>query len=123
VGGVVSYSNEVKTSMLGVAADVLAEYGAVSPQVAVAMASGARARLAADLAVGVTGVAGPDGGTPAKPVGLVYVAVADARGTDVRRFHWTGERAINIEESAAAALELLLVRATAVEAGTGGGTP
>ncbi len=117
VGGVVSYSDAVKTSQLGVPADLLAAYGAVSSEVAVAMATGARTRLAADLGVGVTGVAGPDGGTPEKPVGLVFIAVADARGADVRRFQWTGDRAMNIAESAAAALELLLERASTLVAG------
>ena len=113
VGGVVSYSNEVKSIALGVPTEVLAAHGAVSAQVAVAMAAGVRERLgAAVLGVGVTGVAGPDGGTPDKPVGLVYIAVADGAGTDVRRFLWPGDRASNIEDSAAAALELLLERAT-----------
>lgn len=112
VGGVVSYSNEVKSITLGVPTEVLAAHGAVSAQVAVAMAAGVRERLGAVLGVGVTGVAGPDGGTPDKPVGLVYIAVADGAGTDVRRFLWPGDRASNIEDSAAAALELLLERAT-----------
>jgi PncC family amidohydrolase len=111
VGGVVSYSDEVKASALGVPVDTLAAHGAVSPQVAVAMASGARERLGADLGIGVTGVAGPDGGTPEKPVGLVYVAVADEAGTEVRRFRWAGDRAANIHASAAEALEMLIVRA------------
>jgi PncC family amidohydrolase len=111
VGGVVSYSNEVKSSTLGVPEETLAAHGAVSPQVAVAMASGARERLEADLGVGVTGVAGPDGGTPEKPVGLVYVAVADGVGTEVRRFRWAGDRAANIHASAAEALQMLIARA------------
>jgi nicotinamide-nucleotide amidase len=72
------------------------------------MAVGGRARTGADLAVSVTGIAGPDGGTPQKPVGLTYVAVADADGTEVRRFTWTGDRADNKRRSATAALELLL---------------
>ena len=74
------------------------------------MADGVRTRLAADLAVSVTGVAGPDGGSAAKPVGLTYIGVADAHGTDVRRHLWTGDRAENRLESAAAALELLIER-------------
>jgi PncC family amidohydrolase len=113
LGGVVSYSNEVKIEALGVPPATLAAHGAVSPQTAVAMATGARTRLASDLGVGVTGVAGPDGGTPDKPVGLVYVAVADEDGAEVRRFDWTGDRATNIAESAAAALEMLEARAAA----------
>ena len=90
--------------------EVLAAHGAVSAQVALAMASGGRERTAADLAVSVTGIAGPDGGSPSKPVGLTYVAVADASGAGVQRHVWTGDRAENKRRSAAAALELLLER-------------
>lgn len=109
-GGVVAYSNEVKEGLLGVPADVLAAHGAVSAQVARAMALGAVSRLGADVAVSVTGVAGPSGGSDAKPVGLTYVAVADESGTEVRRFLWAGGRSENKRESARAALELLLAR-------------
>lgn len=109
-GGVVSYSNAVKVALLGVPGAMLDAHGAVSPQVALAMAEGVRERLAVDLGVGVTGVAGPDGGTLDKPVGLVYVAVADTAGSDVQRFQWDGDRAANIEASARAALDLLLQR-------------
>jgi PncC family amidohydrolase len=109
-GGVVAYSNPVKERELGVQADVLAAHGAVSAQVAIAMAEGARNRLGADLGVGVTGVAGPDGGTAAKPVGLVYVAVAGLGESTVRRFLWPGDRTENKRDSARAALELLLER-------------
>ncbi len=109
-GGIVAYSNAVKEGQLGVPASLIEAHGAVSAQVARAMAAGARDRLGADLAVAVTGVAGPGGGTEAKPVGLTYVAVADARGVDVKRFVWAGDRAANKRASAAAALELLLER-------------
>jgi PncC family amidohydrolase len=74
------------------------------------MAVGARARFAVDVAVAVTGVSGPDGGTSAKPVGLTYVAVADARGADVRRFVWNGNREANRVASALVALGMLLER-------------
>jgi nicotinamide-nucleotide amidase len=110
LGGVVSYSNEVKIASLDVPANVLEQHGAVSAQVALAMATGVRSRLGATIGAGVTGVAGPDGGTEAKPVGLVYVAVADADGSEVRRFQWTGDRIANITLSAAAVLELLDAR-------------
>lgn len=122
VGGVVSYSNAVKVSALGVAPELLATQGAVSPDVATAMAAGVRERLEADLGVGVTGVAGPDGGTDDKPVGLVYVAVSDAHGEVVRRFRWTGDRAANIAESAAVALDMLRERAESIGVGRAVGT-
>ena len=111
-GGIVSYSNEAKASLLDVDLEVLAAHGAVSAQVARAMAVGARARFDAGLSVAVTGIAGPDGGSAEKPVGLTYVAVADEAGEDVRRFVWSGDRSANKLASAEAALEMLLDRAT-----------
>jgi len=74
------------------------------------MAVGALNQTGADVAVAVTGIAGPGGGSPAKPVGLTYVAVADTAGVDVRRFVWAGDRAANRDASARAAVELLLER-------------
>ena len=109
-GGIVSYANEVKRDRLGVGADLLAAHGAVSAQVALAMAAGARDAVGADIGVATTGVAGPDGGTADKPVGLVYVAVADGEGADVRRHQWSGDRAGNVTASVVAALELALDR-------------
>lgn len=111
-GTIVSYSDEAKRSLLDVPVEVLAAHGAVSAQVARAMAEGARQRFGAGLAVSVTGIAGPAGGSPDKPVGLAYVAVAYHAGVDVRRFHWTGDRSANKRESARAALELLIERAS-----------
>jgi PncC family amidohydrolase len=116
-GGIVAYADEVKRAELGVPADVLAAHGAVSAQVALAMAEGVRERLGTDLAVAITGVAGPDGGTAAKPVGLVYVAVAGRGPSEVRRFVWAGDRSENKRSSAEAALELLLARAERGEPG------
>lgn len=110
VGGLVTYSNEAKAALADVPPDLLAAHGAVSPEVAVAMATGGRHRLGVDAAVAVTGVAGPGGGTPSKPVGLTYVAVADATGCEVRRCQWDGDRSTNKRLSAEAALELLLAR-------------
>jgi PncC family amidohydrolase len=109
-GGFVTYANEVKRDQLGVPEELLAAHGAVSAQVARAMAEGARGRLGADVGVAITGIAGPDGGTPDKPVGLTYVAVADPAGVDVRRYHWAGDRSANKVDSARAALELVLER-------------
>jgi PncC family amidohydrolase len=108
LGGIVAYADAVKEAQLGVPADVLAAHGAVSAQVAVAMASGARERLGAAFAVSVTGIAGPDGGTDAKPVGLTYIGLAGPDGVEVRRFAWMGDRAANKRSSARAALELLI---------------
>jgi len=79
------------------------------------MAEGARRRLGADVAVSTTGIAGPDGGSDEKPVGLTYVAVADANGHDVRRFVWDLDRSGNKRASAAAALELVIDRLTAAD--------
>jgi len=110
-GGIVAYADDAKRTLLGVPGEVLSAHGAVSAQVALAMAEGARAQFGTDLAVGVTGVAGPDGGSEAKPVGLVYVAVAGLGAPDVRRFLWPGDRGDNKRASAGAALEMLLERA------------
>ncbi len=118
-GGIVSYANEAKTRLLGVPEDQLTAHGAVSAQVARSMAIGAIERTGASLAVSVTGVSGPGGGSPAKPVGLTYVAVADAEGVAVRRFVWPGDRSANRESSARAAIELLLERISASERGHG----
>jgi PncC family amidohydrolase len=115
-GGVIAYADVVKVALLGVPQSVIARHGAVSAQVAGAMASGARERLGADLAVAVTGIAGPSGATPGKPVGLTYVAVADAAGVEIRRFAWHGDREANKAASAQAALELLLAHASAIAA-------
>ena len=86
---------------------MLAQYGAVSEEVAAAMAEGARAATASDYALAVSGIAGPEGGTPDKPVGLVYVACAGPRGTTVVRGVYPGDRASVRDFSVAAALHLL----------------
>jgi PncC family amidohydrolase len=119
-GGIVAYGDEVKTALLAVSPAVLAAHGAVSAQVALAMAVGARQALGADLAVSVTGIAGPDGGSKAKPIGLTYVAIAGPTGSGVRRFQWSGDRVANKLASAKAALTLLI---DAAEAATANGGP
>jgi len=107
-GGVISYSNEAKEAVLGVPREILIEHGAVSRETALAMARGARRVLGTDLAVSVTGIAGPTGGTPEKPVGLAYIALA-AEGAELCDKHvWQGDRAANKEQSAEAALKLIL---------------
>ena len=113
LGGVVSYSNEAKEVLLDVSGATLAAHGAVSAQVAKAMAIGARARFGSSLAVSVTGIAGPDGGSDEKPVGLTYVGLANEAGADVRRFTLGGDRATNREAGARAALEWLIEAAEA----------
>lgn len=115
-GGVIAYEDEAKVALLGVPPATLGAHGAVSAQVALAMAEGARERFRVDLAVAVTGVAGPGGATAGKPVGLTYVAVADGTGGTVRRHAWVGERDANKAASTQAALELLLERAVACAA-------
>jgi nicotinamide-nucleotide amidase len=117
LGGVVSYSNAAKEAFLDVPAAMLAAHGAVSAQVAKSMAVGARARFGSTLAVSVTGVAGPDGGSDEKPVGLTYVGLADGDGTDVRRFTFGGDRAGNRAAGTHAALEWLIERAEAPRGG------
>ncbi len=107
-GGVISYSDAVKASVLGVPPLTIERHGAVSAQVAVAMAEGVRRVVDCDYGLAVTGVAGPDGGSAAKPVGLTYVATAGPVGHEVRRHLWDGDRAANKARSAAAALGLLL---------------
>ena len=107
LGGIISYSNDAKIRLLGVDPDLLAEHGAVSAPVAEAMASGARERLGADLAVSITGVAGPDGGTPEKPVGLVYVGIATAKRVFAQENHFIGIREDVRRRSTQVALQLL----------------
>jgi PncC family amidohydrolase len=119
-GGVVAYANRPKRDLLGVPAEVLRERGAVSAEAAAAMAEGVRRALGTEVGVGVTGVAGPSGGSPEKPVGTVFIACAAPSGTAVERFQWTPEpddaedgpgsalREHNKHKSALAALELVL---------------
>jgi nicotinamide-nucleotide amidase len=107
--GLVTYSNAAKTELLGVPAELITRHGAVSEQVARAMAEGALARTPAHIAISITGIAGPDGGSPEKPVGLVYLGVA-ARGEATRvrecRFGTIGRREVRLE-SVRAAMDLV----------------
>jgi len=106
--GFVTYSNESKVELLGVPADLLQHYGAVSAQVARAMADGALAHSRADVAVSITGIAGPGGATPGKPVGLVYLALArKGSETRVERLHFDGDRQAVRAGALESALELL----------------
>ncbi len=105
IQGVVAYANEAKVRELGVDPQVLEEHGAVSEPVARQMAEGVRARAGADIGVATTGVAGPDGGTPEKPVGTVYIALADAEGTLAMRYELMTERSRNKELAAQITLD------------------
>jgi nicotinamide-nucleotide amidase len=107
LGGIVAYANEVKERQLGVPAQVLEAHGAVSPEVAAAMASGARERLGADVAIADTGVAGPGGGTEEKPVGLVYVAVETPSTARVVDFNYPADRQAVRSRAAVAGLHLV----------------
>ena len=106
-GGVVAYSNDLKTRLLGVAPATLGAHGAVSAEAAREMAAGAVQRLGVDYAVSVTGIAGPDGGTADKPVGLVYLGVAGPRGVTAVRRQFDGNRDAVRARTVQAALELL----------------
>jgi nicotinamide-nucleotide amidase len=107
-GGVVAYSNEAKTGLLGVPAELISEHGAVSPEVAEAMASGAAERFGGDLGVGITGIAGPAGGTEEKPVGYVCICVMDSAGGAIARdLVLPGDRSEIRDRSATVAMHLL----------------
>ncbi len=108
VGGVVAYSYEAKERVLGVRHDTLYDHGAVSEQTALEMARGARRLLGTDVALSVTGIAGPGGGMPGKPVGLVYIALSARDQETCHQFVWEGTRESNKAHSAQAALELLV---------------
>lgn len=113
LGSIVSYADAAKVELLGVPEATLEAHGAVSAQVAKAMAEGVRQRVGADLAVAVTGIAGPEGGSAAKPVGLTYVALAGPGGVEVRRAVWSGDRVAVRGAATAAALEWLIEVAAA----------
>ena len=105
--GVVTYSNEAKTRMLGVPAEMIEEHGAVSEQVACAMAEGVRKLAGSTFGIGITGVAGPGGGSEEKPVGLVYIALADDADVEVRKLIFPGDRQFIRTLAVNAALDLL----------------
>ena len=108
VGGVIAYAYDAKERVLGVRHDTLYDHGAVSEQTALEMARGARRLLATDVALAVTGIAGPRGGMPDKPVGLVYIALSAGDLERCERYVWPYDRAGNKAASADAALALLL---------------
>ena len=107
LGGVIAYANSMKTACLDVSEHLLATYGAVSREVAEAMVTGCRDRSHADLAIAVTGIAGPDGGTIVKPVGTVYISIATKKNIQIKLFHFAGNRQQIQEIAAKTALDLV----------------
>ena len=112
LGGIISYANEVKRDVLGVTADALEKFGAVSPQVAEQMADGARRLTKADLAVSLTGIAGPGGGSAEKPVGLVWFGLSTPSGTRTEKAIFRGDRAKVRAQAVTHALGMLTIAAT-----------
>lgn len=108
LGGVVAYAYEAKVALLGVSWETLQHYGAVSRETVLEMARGARIRLGADIAVSVSGIAGPGGGTPEKPVGTTWLGLSTAEGEWARVYRFEGDRAQNKAASAQAALQFVL---------------
>jgi nicotinamide-nucleotide amidase len=109
LGGVTAYANSAKEQFLGVPAEVLAEHGAVSSEVALALAEGASSRFGADVGVGITGIAGPDGGTADKPVGTVHLCVVGPDGPELRALRLPGSRPAVRTRSVTMAMHLLRV--------------
>lgn len=108
LGGAVVYSNEAKMRLLGVQEKTLIDFGAVSEETAAEMAQGAMSLFQTDLALAVTGIAGPLGGTEEKPVGLTYIALSSPQGIQVKKFIWLGDRIANKISSAEAALMMVI---------------
>ncbi|MHB8646567.1 MAG: CinA family protein [Thermomicrobiales bacterium] len=107
LGGIVSYSNDAKHRLLAVPDAMLERYGAVSVDVALAMARGVRRKIGTDIGIATTGIAGPTGATPTKPVGLVYIALVADGVARCKRYLWAGDRLENVMASAEAALRLV----------------
>lgn len=108
MGGIVAYSYEAKAALLGVSWDTLNTVGAVSRETVIEMARGARKALGTDITVSVSGIAGPGGGTPDKPVGTVWVGLSTSSGDEARHFIWDGDRIHNKHLSSEAALQFVL---------------
>jgi nicotinamide-nucleotide amidase len=107
VGGIISYANEVKSTQLGVSEKILATDGAVSEASAIAMARGAREKMASTYALSITGIAGPGGATESKPVGLVYIGVASPQRVFAKKYQFGIDREINRTRATYTAIELL----------------
>lgn len=107
LGSVVAYAYEAKEGLLNVPHELLLQYGAVSEPITRELAKNARANFGADVAIGITGIMGPGGATPTKPLGLTYIALSAPDAESCRRYVWTGNRLQNKASSANAALEIL----------------
>lgn len=107
VGGIIAYSNDMKVKQAGVTRETLEKFGAVSRETAEAMASGVQTRLSSNIGIGITGIAGPGGGAPAKPVGLVYIGLAAGKATYSEKHVFSGDRERIREQAVVAALDLL----------------
>jgi PncC family amidohydrolase len=108
LGGVTAYSNQAKVRLLGVSQETLAQHGAVSEETVLEMARGVRKAMGADIGISVSGIAGPTGGTPDKPVGTVWIGLSSARDVYARHFLWSGDRLAVKEQSAQAALKMVV---------------
>lgn len=106
-GSVTAYSNAIKTKIIGVKSSTLKQYGAVSPQIAMEMAAGGRKALDVDICIADTGIAGPGGSTPGKPVGLFYIGLSHQGGTFKRKYQFHGTREENKQSAAKATLRWL----------------
>jgi nicotinamide-nucleotide amidase len=107
MGGFLTYSNKLKIRLADVSEQSLTQYGAVSKEVAEEMAKGGRIRLQTDYCISITGIAGPDGGSDEKPVGTVWIALANENQVIAKRFNFGSDRAINRERSVAQAISML----------------
>jgi nicotinamide-nucleotide amidase len=107
LGGIVTYANRIKETQLAIDPHVLKRYGAVSPEIARALAQNVRERMGSTYGIGITGIAGPGGATAGKPVGLVYVALATPRRTKVSEFQFSGSRDAVRTRAVTAALDAL----------------
>jgi PncC family amidohydrolase len=108
LGGVTAYTNEVKMRLLGVSQDTLEQHGAVSEETVLEMSRGIRKVMGADIGISVSGIAGPSGGTPDKPVGTVWIGLSSARAEYASHFLWSGDRLAIKELSAQAALKIVV---------------
>lgn len=106
--GIIAYSNKTKISLLGVPSNYIKRFGAVSKQVAISMSCGIRKRAQSDYAIGITGIAGPTGGTAKKPQGTVFISVSSRQKTTVRKFIFSGNRITIKKKAAAGALKMLI---------------